>query len=288
VAKEIRVNLNAGVKAAWFQSDDIFTYYHGKNFEPNEDALTTLFNAIMDTGVIHANPTCGRISVPAAYPDLMGKLSRILRAGPDNWIVVIMGIETGSGELVQKHMHNKVLPLRIGPDGSWSEIVFEAVKNLNKNYWRPACTVQIGQERETADDNWMTVGLINDMSNAGLSFTIAPLLNSPLGLLKTKVKFHSVTDALDEAQASVIYACARHMQKMGSRYIASRSSSAVQLVLPRIVGGAVGIVTKMLEQIFARRGISMERAKKYSLGAGSHQVDVSRLERQILPTVLSD
>jgi radical SAM superfamily enzyme YgiQ (UPF0313 family) len=267
VAKEIQVNLNAGVKTAWFQSDDIFVYQHARNFEPNEDALATLFKTIMATGVIHANPTCGRISVPAAYPDLIRKLSEILHAGPDNWIVIIMGIETGSGELVQKHMRNKALPLQIGADGTWSDIVFEAIKNLNANYWRPACTVQIGQESETEDDNWMTVGLINDLSNANFSFTLAPLLNSPLGLLKTRLKFHTVFDQLDEAQASVIYACARHMQKMGTRYVASVTGTnpAARTFLPRIVDGTVGAFTKFLELTFRRRGFSMEKAKTHSL-----------------------
>jgi radical SAM superfamily enzyme YgiQ (UPF0313 family) len=267
VAKEIQVNLNAGVNNAWFQSDDIFVYQHGRNFEPNEDALARLFETIMATGVIHANPTCGRISVPAAYPDLIRKLSQILHAGPDNWIVVIMGIETGSSELVSKHMRNKALPLQIGADGSWSDFVFEAMKNLNANYWRPACTVQIGQESETEEDNWMTVGLINDMSNANFSFTVAPVLNSPLGLLKTKLKFHTIFDELDEAQASVIYACTRHMQKMGLRHVASvtRTNPVAKTFLPRVVDGTVGVFAKFLELTFRRRGFNMEKAKKHTL-----------------------
>lgn len=267
VAKEIQVNLSAGLKNAWFQSDDIFLYQHGKNFEPNEAALTRLFRAIMGTGVVHANPTCGRISVSALYPDLISKLSEILRAGPDNWIVIIMGIETGSDELIRKHMRNKALPVQIGADGSWSDIVFEAMKNLNTNYWRPACTVQIGQESETEEDNWMTVGLINDMSNANLSFTIAPVLNSPLGLLKTRAKFQTVFDELDEAQASVIYACARHMQKMGLRHVASitRTTRIARMFLPRMVDGTVGAFTKFLELAFKRRRFRMEKAKKHSL-----------------------
>lgn len=164
VVREIEANRKAEINNAWFHSDEIFAYRHGRSFEPNEEALIQLFTPIVDTGVTHANPTHGRISVPSGYPELIGKLSRILRAGPDNWIGVQMGLETGSDELAKRHMPNKTLPLRIGPDGTWSQIVAEGVTNLNKYYWRPAFTVQIGQE--VSEDNWMTIGLINDMSDA--------------------------------------------------------------------------------------------------------------------------
>jgi radical SAM superfamily enzyme YgiQ (UPF0313 family) len=94
VRREIEVNLKAGLNKAWFHSDDIFAYEHSRNFEPNEDALICLFAAIMETGVEYANPTHGRISIPAAYPDLIRALSKILRAGPDNWIAMQVGLET--------------------------------------------------------------------------------------------------------------------------------------------------------------------------------------------------
>jgi radical SAM superfamily enzyme YgiQ (UPF0313 family) len=192
VKQEIEVNRRAGVNNCWFHSDEVFAYQHGRDFAPNEDALVTLFSAIMETGVARANPTHGRISIPAGYPELIEKLSRILRAGPENWIGIQIGLETGSDKLARRHMPNKTLPLHIGADGTWAEIVTEGVVNLNRNYWRPAFTVQIGQEEETPEDNWMTVGLINDMSNANLEFTVTPLINVPLGLLKTRGGFYPV------------------------------------------------------------------------------------------------
>jgi radical SAM superfamily enzyme YgiQ (UPF0313 family) len=268
VKQEIEVNRKAGVNNCWFHSDEIFTYQHGRNFVPNEDALVNLFSAIMETGVARASPTHGRISIPAAYPELIEKLSRILRAGPENWIGIQTGLETGSDELARRHMPNKTLPLHIGPDGTWAEIVTEGVVNLNKNKWRPAFTVQIGQEEETPEDNWMTVGLINDMSNANLEFTVTPLVNVPLGLLKARGGFYPVYDQLDEAQASVIYACFRHLKKIVFRNVApsTRGSPMARFLMTQIMtGGAIAMIAA-LEHMFKLKGFSMDKAKKHSLG----------------------
>ena len=270
VKREIEVNLHASITNAWFHSDEIFAYGHGRNFEPNEDALVELFSAIMETGVYRANPTHARISVPAAYPDLLRRLSLILRSGPDSWVGVQVGLETGSDELAKKHIPNKILPLHIGPDGSWAEIVTEGLVNLNKYYWRPAFTVQVGQEGETPDDNWTTVGLINDLSNAGLEFTVTPLLNVPLGLLKTRREFYHVYDRLDEAQASVIYACFRHLQKMAYRNAGSvaRGTALSRLALTQITSKGATAVLNALERMFRKKGFKMEGAKRHSLAEG--------------------
>lgn len=268
VAKEIEVNLKAGIQNAWFHSDEIFAYGHGPNFEPNQDALVDLFTTIMNTGVHHANPTHGRISIPAAYPDLIAKLSEILRAGPSNWIGIQIGLETGSDELARKHMPNKTLPLHFGSDGSWGEIVTEGLVNLNKHYWRPAFTVQIGQEEETPEDNWTTVGLINDLSSANLEFTVTPLVNVPLGLLKTKGGFYPVYDRLDEAQASVIYACFRHMQKILFRNVGSTTrgyNPITRFLTVHIMTLGMTAILRALEHMFNLKGFNMDKAKTYSL-----------------------
>jgi radical SAM superfamily enzyme YgiQ (UPF0313 family) len=268
VKREIEVNRKAGISNCWFHSDEIFAYEHGRNFEPNEDALVELFSAIMETGVEKANPTHGRISIPAGFPDLIEKLSAILHAGPENWIGVQIGLETGSDELAKKHMPNKTLPLHIGADGTWTEIVTEGLVNLNRNYWRPAFTVQIGQEQEAPEDNWMTVGLINDMSNANLEFTVTPLVNVPLGLLKTRGGFYPVYDQLDEAQASVIFVCFLHMRKIIFRNVASTAIGCplTRFAMMHTMLWGITLILKALEHMFKAKGFSMERAKKQSLG----------------------
>ena len=193
IIKEIKVNVEKGNSSlAWIHSDEIFAYKHLPRYVPNEDALLELFTAIMAVdGVKRTNPTHGRISIPAAYPELILKLSKIMRAGPNNYIGIQVGLETGSDRLALKHMPAKTLPLSIGKDGSWQEIVWHGVHSMNRAYWRPAFTVQVGQMDETDEDNWDTVALINRLSNSlcdgkPFEFTVTPLLNVPLGRIKAK------------------------------------------------------------------------------------------------------
>ena len=145
IEQEVEVNVKyGGFTNAWIHSDEIFAYKHGPLFKPNEEALIELFSRVMSIpGVTESNPTHGRISIPAAYPELISKLSEIMRAGPSNWIGIQVGLETGSDRLAKIHMPNKTLPLRIGPDGSWADIVWEGVHNMTLYYWRPAFTVQV-------------------------------------------------------------------------------------------------------------------------------------------------
>lgn len=270
IRKEVEVNVRNGWTNAWLHSDEIFAYKHGRLFEPNEDALLDMFTAVMSIpGVKTANPTHGRISIPAAYPDLIGKLSGVLRAGPSNWIGVQVGVETGSERLAQMHMPNKTLPLKIGKDGSWQDIVWWGVHNFNRNYWRPAFTVQVGQNGEEAEDNWQTVEMINRMSNSyydgkPFEFTITPMQNVPLGLIKSR-KFTSLS--LSESQLAVYYASYRHLAKMAARDSPSATSGKFMGRVGTAALIAMGgwLMLKGVERICRKKGLDVEKVKRYGI-----------------------
>ncbi len=281
VTREINVNVAAGMKNGWLHSDEIFAYEHGRNFVPNEEAIMELFNAVMAIpGVTSSNPTHGRISIPAAYPNLMRKLSRIIRAGPDNWVGVQMGIETGSDRLASEHMPNKTLPLRVGPDGSWADIVWRGTYVMNKCYWRPAFTVQVGQAGETPEDNWETVALINRMSESTLDngapfeFTVTPMQHVPLGLLKSR-DFSSVR--LDPSQLAVYYASYRHLAKVALRD-ATRASSDANPASRYVTGLMIALggwaMFRVVKRVCRRGGLDLERAARYGLDGRHLQAPV--------------
>jgi radical SAM superfamily enzyme YgiQ (UPF0313 family) len=276
IAKEIEVNLRGGYENAWLQTDEFFSFRHTKvNFEPNEEALIDLVTMIMSIkGVKRTNPTHGRISPPAAYPELIEKLSRIMRSGPDNWIGIQVGVETGSDILALKHMPRKMLPLKIGPDGSWKEIVWQGTYNLNKYYWRPAFTVQVGQANETDEDNWNTVELINKLSNSYVDgrpfeFTITPLQNVPMGLIKNR-KFSSIE--LSPSQLAVYYASYRHLYKMAVRNakIESKRSGGklAKLSTSSIISFGAWAMLKFIESIVRKGGVDIEKVNTYGLESG--------------------
>ena len=272
VKREISVNVAAGMKSGWLHSDEIFAYEHGRNFVPNEDAILGLFGAVMGMrGITNSNPTHGRISIPAAYPDLMRKLSRVIRAGPDNWIGVQMGIETGSDRLASEHIPNKTLPLKVGPDGAWGELVWRGTYVMNKYYWRPAFTVQVGQAGETPEDNWETVGLINRMSWSTMEnglpfeFTVTPMQNVPLGLLKSR-DFSSIK--LDQSQLAVYYASYRHLARVALRD-ARRASSDSNIASRYLTGGMIALggwaMFRLVKRICRKGGLDLEKAARYGI-----------------------
>ena len=276
VKRELDVNVRAGMRNAWLHSDEIFAYEHGRNFVPNEERLLELVTAVMSTpGIGHANPTHGRISIPAAYPDFMMKLAKEMRAGPTNWIGLQVGVETGSDRLAQIHMPNKTLPLRVGPDGTWGEIVWRGTYVMNTYYWRPAFTVQVGQADENAEDNWATVALINQMSSSTLrsgrpfEFTITPMQHVPLGLLKSR-DFSSLK--LDVSQLAVYYAAYRHLAKVAARN-ATRASSEAGFRSRYLTGGMIGLggwtMFRMVRNICMKGGLDIDAAERYGMSASN-------------------
>lgn len=270
IRSEIEVNVRAGMHHAWLHSDEIFAYMHGSRFVPNEDALVELFSSVMSIpGIYDTNPTHGRISIPAAYPELLAKLSKIMNAGPRNWIGVQVGLETGSDRLAKLHMPNKTLPLRVGPDGTWQEIVWQGVRNMNLFWWRPAFTVQVGQNSETDEDNWETVSLINRLSESyandrPFEFTVTPMQNVPLGMIKSR-RFR--TEMLSKAQLAVYYASYRHLAKMASRdaYTEGEGNIFSRFAASSLIALGGWAMLRVVEAICKKHNVDIERVKSYGL-----------------------
>ena len=281
VRKEIEVNVKAGEHHAWLHSDEIFAYEHGRNYVPNEEALMDLFTTVMETkGVATTNPTHGRISIPAAYPELLRKISDRIKAGPNNWIGLQVGIETGSERLAKIHMPNKTLPLKVGPDGSWQDIVWKGTYVMNKYYWRPAFTVQVGQNGETEEDNWETVALINRMSNSEVDgkpfeFTVTPMQNVPLGLIKSR---NSSTLKLNQSQLAVYYASYRHLAKLSGRDALkdSRGNPISKLATAFLIGAGGWAMLRVISRVCREGGLDLERTTQYGLNEKLPQAPLLR------------
>ncbi len=284
IKHEIEVNVNrGGVDNAWLHSDEIFEYKHEKMFTPNQDALTDLFKTVMGIkGIKTTNPTHGRISIPAAFPDLIKKLSEIARAGPDNWIGIQTGVETGSDSLAMKHMPNKTMPLRIGADGTFPEIVWEGVYNETRYYWRSAFTIQVGQDEETDEDNWDSIAMINRLSNSYVDgrpfeFTVTPLVNVPLGRIKSR----NLNTLLNPVQLGVYYASYRHLAKMavrdGFRNTHGNVFSRVGTGSIISIGGE--LMLKVVERVAKKNGVDLEKVKRYGIENSKEISSLSMMAR---------
>lgn len=284
IVHEIEINSRAGITNAWLHSDEIFGFKHGNMFAPNEEALTELFKAVMNVkGIKTSNPTHGRISIPAGYPDMIAHFSKILKAGPNNWIGIQTGVETGSDELAKKHMPNKTLPLKIGPDGSWQDIVWEGVYVETRNYWRPAFTLQVGQNEETPEDNWQTIEMINRLSNSYVDgrpfeFTVTPLVNVPLGRIKSRSLNKNM---LTQDMMAVYYASYRHLAKMSARdgFRDTSGNFLARIGTGSVISGGGYLMMKFIEKRAKKMGVDVEKVKNYGIQRNREITSLAALAR---------
>lgn len=281
IVEEVKVNLRGGYTHAWLHSDELFAYKRaGHTFEPNKEAIVELFKTVMAVkGIEKTNATHARVSPAAAYPEFIKELSEIARAGPSNWLGCQIGVETGSDRLAKRHMPNKTMPLRIGVDGSWSDIVWQGTANMTKYYWRPAYTFQVGQREETDEDNWDSVALINRMSNSyidgrPLEFTATPMQNVPLGLIKSG---GFSINRLTPAQFAVYYASYRHLYKTALRNVGkdTKGNTIVKGGTASVLAiGAWGMM-KFVEYLAKKSGLDVERAKRWGLETPTKRIEVA-------------
>lgn len=211
ISDEVAVNTTAPRGGSvQLHADDIFLYEleDKRTLTPNKDALKGLFQHVMSLpGVTHCYPTHGTVSAAAVSPDLIEDISRIVRAGPDKWIGIQCGAETGSPKLAKQALSRKAAPY--SPE-EWPDLVVRGAEILNRNYWFPAFTVIMGLPGETPEDAWMTVDLIDRMEQIPNNhFIIAPLTFVPAGALRG-AEFYNAYEKMDEACLNVAYRAWRH------------------------------------------------------------------------------
>ena len=211
IGDEIAMNTKIGQSSIQLHSDDIFLYNleNWKTMEPNEDAVKDLFRFVMEQpGVSHCYPTHGTLSAAVTNPDLIRDISTIVHAGPDKWVGIQSGIETGSPSLSRAVLHRKAAPFTAE---EWPDIVVQGTEILNRNYWYPAFTIILGLPGETPEDAWMTVDLIDRMEQIPNGhFVTAPLTFVPIGVLRGEA-FYNLDEMIDESRFNVAYRAWRHV-----------------------------------------------------------------------------
>jgi radical SAM superfamily enzyme YgiQ (UPF0313 family) len=275
VLEEVLVNLRAGINNAWFVTDNQWAYMvRDPMFWPNKEAIFKLYKTVMQA-VSKANPMHATLAPVAADPEAAMGVAKIVGAGPDKHIGVQIGLETGSDRLVLKHMVNKAKPLKVGVDGTWAEIVVEAQKVYNAAYWIPAYTIILGQEGETDEDSWDTIGLINYMASQNLLFTVTPMALVNLGALRGTNVLTDVYANLTPAQAALIYVCWRNTKRMAESiaFKISKDNPFFRVLTTTILNVGARFWLDRLEKYFTRLGKEYEKA----IDRAKNYVEVKRM-----------
>ncbi len=274
IGDEIAVNVRAGGDYAQLHSDDIFLYRleNWRTMEPNEDAVKELFSYVMKLpGVTHAFPTHGTVSAAVTNPGLVSAISGIVHAGPDKWVGIQSGIETGSPRVAKEVLHRKAAPFSAE---EWPDVVVQGTAILNRNHWFPAYTIILGLPGETPEDAWRTVDLIDRMEQIPDNhFIAAPLTFVPVGALRGE-EFYDLDGMVDEARFNVAYRAWRHIllevdTDLWRMTRLPAPAKAVIVALARLGGRYVqGIMTRYA----MRRGFRIRAPAKTRREAGGHVV----------------
>jgi radical SAM superfamily enzyme YgiQ (UPF0313 family) len=215
----------------------------------------------METGIEHTNPTHGTLAGSIADERLIPNLSKIIRSGPDNFIGIQAGFETGSTRLIGKYADRKLAPFK--PE-EWHWVVKEGVKTLNEYYWIPAFTLIMGLDNnETPEDSWETIRLIHELEKEqpDSMFTVTPLTFVPIGLLE-KSEFFDIGNTMEPAMLGVMYKTWQHNFKYGIKkfmHRVGRHNPLKSFFFSGLARSLGGVPLSAMEKYAVKKGAEHER-----------------------------
>jgi radical SAM superfamily enzyme YgiQ (UPF0313 family) len=203
ILSEVDVNLRAG-RQPRLHAEDVLRY-GAKGLQVNKEAVIRLFKEVRShPGVNKVGISHFCLSSAASAPDIIEEISSILELGNPNgqlWLSGQTGIETGSPNLVKKHLRGKAHPFK--PE-EWPDVVVKAFEILSQHNWIPCATVLIGLPGETDEDAEATSQLIRKLRE--YKSVIVPMFT-----VSSDNPSESYTiDQLSERQGELFITCWEH------------------------------------------------------------------------------
>jgi len=155
IVEEVRVNQKHKLNTICLHAEDVLIYGSGpwNKFTPNREKVMELFTKTLEVtkepwiGVSHIS-----LGSVAADEKLVQDISELLEIGKNKYAPLFgyqTGIESGSVNLMRKHMGGKALPFKTE---QWPEVVEQAFGISKDNKWIPIATLIMGLPGETPDD----------------------------------------------------------------------------------------------------------------------------------------
>jgi len=180
ILKEVEVNIKAG-RNPLLHAEDVLRY-GAKGIEVNKEAVINLFRSVKNyPGVNSVAISHFALASVASAPDVVEEISSILEVDEKNWFSGQTGIETGSPELMKRHMRGKCKPFT--PE-EWPSVVVKAFEILSDNNWVPCSTLIMGLPNETEKDIDHTISLVERLRP--FKSLIVPLFLVAMGGLKDR------------------------------------------------------------------------------------------------------
>jgi len=215
--REALINLNHDINTVWLQSEEILLYgLDNSKMHPNKDAVIDLFKEMKSlpkvdyVGAFHLT-----FSSAMAEPECIKKMSELNNFSSNRWAGIQTGLETGSVQMIKKHMPSKVKPF--SPD-EWPTLVREGTQLLNDNYYFAVNSLVIGLPGETDDDVKDTMDLVRSLDK--MATLIIPLFYTDFHNPKNSLAPKNMT----KPQWELLYLCWKINAKVIAKWLGSASS----------------------------------------------------------------
>jgi len=207
ILADAQTYLKWNVKTLTLHSEDTLRY-GSKDFLADEDALLGLYKELFSAGVKNIFLTHANLTTFAYQPDLIVKLTKLLRANGMPGYGSQVGLETGSPKLARKYMKGKCLPLK--PE-EWPQVVKEGLKVAEENRWISCCTVLMGLPEEEDEDVKQTMHIIKEVDNRFAFYF--PIFFVPIGTTQLKDQRRFIYKYASPYHWRLILQCWKHNVK---------------------------------------------------------------------------
>jgi len=209
ILREVKLNAKSGTEMILLQTDDVFLYKTKRNFIPNKEAIVKLVQSVNKVEGVKYIQIAHASLAPVVYnrkiveeiaPALVEK--SLWYCNGKRCASIEIGIETGSEQLMKKHMKGKMLPYE--PE-EWQDIVVQAIGTLNDNDIYPLATLILGLPGEREEDILATLELLDKLKDAKIFYV--PLLFTSEEESILKEQRHKDLKDLDEFQWDILSRC---------------------------------------------------------------------------------
>ena len=202
IENELIINNRAGLKYGILHAEDIFLYGQ-QSVVPNEKKVLDLIRLSKE---YHRRVHFTHVSIASsiANPNLIEHVMELLLQNQD-YLLVEVGIETGSDKLVKMNMASKMKPFKAE---LWSDLVIKALGKMHDNMIIPFCSIIFGLPNETIQDKEKTLELIENLS--GYRSILFPVNFIPMGKLKNHNRHSKSIVDLDDIEKEICFRCIDH------------------------------------------------------------------------------
>ncbi|MFX1474422.1 MAG: B12-binding domain-containing radical SAM protein [Promethearchaeota archaeon] len=250
ILSDIEVNWQAGIREVSLQSDD-FMRYGSTSLKPARKPVLQLLQAVKDVAGTRFGPSFVSAATILQDERLLEEAAEVMELGGRRYSTIEMGIETGSPDLLAKHMPGKVKPFKME---EWSDVVVGAANALHDNHWIGCYSLIIGLPGETSKDVVRTMELVDRIKH--FNCVITPVIFVPAGRLR-RTTFHTF-DRMTPEQWALFHQCIEQTLENAILWLGRVSNRLVNLfmkvVIHRLFMFSAGLFRKRRYKLLRKMG----------------------------------